>query len=76
MNAFTDYPFAALGDVAGQEAPIRAVGILAYDGDKMAMVEIDGQRLQVKAGYLYQAAGRSGQVPPLTQRQLRMLPRA
>jgi len=61
MNAFTDYPFTELGDIPYQEAPIREVKVLFYDGDKYCTVLVEGAVLDVKAGYLYTAPHRAGE---------------
>lgn len=53
MKAYTDYPFEFLGDVAGEEAPIREVEVLFYDGDKRLTIRVEGVTTQVKRGYVY-----------------------
>jgi hypothetical protein len=62
IDAFTDYPFTELGDVAFKKAPIRQVKILTYDGDKYCDVlvlfkdedgDLCGHLDSVKAGYIY-----------------------
>lgn len=66
-KAFTDYPFTFMGDVSGEEAPIREVTIIGYDDDKYCqiVIEIDGAEIktEVKSGYLYTEEGRCGDVP-------------
>jgi hypothetical protein len=76
MKAYTDYPFTALGDKPYKNAPIRGVRALSYDGNKYCTVEVDGQRAEVKAGYLYTRAGRCGEVPTVAEADLLRLPRA
>lgn len=52
-SVWTDYPFVELGDVPGQEAPIREVTYLAYDDNKYALVRLpNGLTSEVKLGYL------------------------
>lgn len=75
MKAWTDYPFTELGDIEGQEAPIRPVKVLDYDGDKYVTVECQGVRKSIKAGYCYMHLGRCGEVPALNRRILMSLPR-
>jgi len=53
MRAYTDYPFDFLGDVVGEEAPIRQVKILYYDQDKRCKIVVEGVETEVKTGYLY-----------------------
>lgn len=53
MRAYTDYPILALGDISGEEAPIREVKILYYDGDKRCKVIVQGVEEEIKTGYLY-----------------------
>lgn len=62
MKAWTDYPFIELGDISNQQAPIREVTVMAYDGDKYCAVIVEGRVLDVKAGYLYKSPGRLGKV--------------
>lgn len=53
MRAYTDCPFDFLGDVAGEEAPIRQVEVLYYDQDKRCKIVVEGVETEVKTGYLY-----------------------
>lgn len=73
MNAWTDYPILELGDVAGQEAPIRECTVLAYDGDKYADVIVGGVRTNFKAGYLYPKPQRCGDGPSVSRKVLSTL---
>lgn len=66
MQAFTDYPFRALGDKEFIPAPIREVTILSYDGDKYCRVAVGNIERSIKAGYLYKESGRHGEVPCVT----------
>ncbi len=50
---FTDYPFTELGDTPYEPAPIRECTIKGYDGDKYCIVNVEGQNLEVKQGYIY-----------------------
>jgi hypothetical protein len=72
VTAWTDYPFAQLGDIPHQKASIRHVRVVAYDGDKYAQVVVDGQReaFEVKGCYLYRKPGRLGEVRQLNRRKL------
>ncbi len=53
IAAFTDYPIRALGDKSFEPAPIRACRVISYDGNKRALVIVDGYLAEIKAGYLY-----------------------
>jgi hypothetical protein len=64
MKAWTDYPILALGDKPHQEAPVREVEVLAYDGDKYCRVWVDGVEESIKSGYLYQLPARCNNQPP------------
>lgn len=61
MKAYTDYPFEFLGDIAGEEAPIREVEVLFYDGDKRLTVVVEGVKTQVKVGYVYKTPSICGE---------------
>ena len=87
MKTWTDYPITALGDTAGQEAPVRECKALAYDGDKYLLIEVGGVLVEVKSGYVYRRPGRRGpsgffcrdggwlpRAPCLSPKQLRTLP--
>ena len=74
MRAWTDYPILALGDRPHEEAPVREVEVMSYDGDKYCRVSVEGVEESIKAGYLYQLPGRRNNQPPpilLTREQLR-----
>ena len=74
MRAWTDYPILALGDRPMEEAPVREVKVISYDGDKYCRVSVEGVEESIKAGYLYQLPGRLNNQPPpikLTREQLR-----
>lgn len=73
MKAWTDYPFTWLGDTEGEEAPVREIEVLSYDGDKYCRIRVCGGEDEIKAGYIYQREGRYGEVPQITRRQLAML---
>lgn len=75
MKAWTDYPIVELGDIAGQEAPIRQVTVLSYDGDKYCCVKVPGLEFteEIKAGYLYTRPSRAGKghhLPKATLKEL------
>ena len=62
LDAYTDYPFAILGDTTGQTAPIRKCTILTWDRDKYCdilvyFVDKDGDLLghisSIKQFYLF-----------------------
>lgn len=73
IQAWTDYPFTELGDEPGQEAPVREITLLSYDGDKYVRVRLpDGQGSEIKAGYCYKSAGRYG-VPSYSHPELTRL---
>lgn len=73
MKAWTDYPFEKLGDAPGELAPVREVEVLSYDGNKYARIRVHDLEAEIKAGYLYSAEGRYGEVPQLTLKELRNL---
>ena len=75
MKAWTDYPFPQLGDIEGEEAPVREIEVLSFDDDKYCQIKVCGIDDEIKAGYIYQKPGRVGGVPAITQRQLYSLPR-
>ncbi len=70
MKAFTDHPFAFLGDEEGQKAPIRECLVLSYDGNKYCKIIVDGEEAEVKTGYLYKDAGRFGDAAPIEINEL------
>ena len=63
LVAWTDYPLVELGDIEGEEASVRKVEPLSYDGDKYVVVRFGGRAFSFKGGYLYAAKGRLGEVP-------------
>jgi len=71
ITAWTDYPITELGDTPGQEAPIRQVFVVSWDGNKYASIIIpqEGRRYpiikEIKVGYLYTQPGRQGEVPAI-----------
>lgn len=75
FTCWTDYPIEQLGDVAGKEAPIRHVKVLAHDGNKYALVRIIGTDVTAtfKGGYLYRQKGRYGQVKAVSYRKLQRM---
>lgn len=62
MKAWTDYPFPELGDTPCMKAPIRECRVISYDWNKYCVIEIGGQQLTVKIGYVYRKMGRCGEV--------------
>ena len=70
VYAFTDYPLVALGDIAGQKAPIRRVEPLSFDGNKYVRVRFEGRVFEFKSGYLYTKPGRLGEVPTFDSKTL------
>ena len=73
MKAWTDYPFTWLGDTAGKEAQIREIKVISYDDDKYCRIEVCGREDEIKSGYIYQSEGRFGEVPVISQEQLKLL---
>lgn len=71
MKAWTDYPFTELGDIAHQQAPIREVRVISYDGNKYCRIVVGGLESEVKLGYLYKKPGRCGEAPKLGMWKLR-----
>lgn len=51
--AYTNYPLIELGDEPYEEAPVREVEILDYDGNKYCNILREGLVFLVKIGYLY-----------------------
>ena len=74
MKGWTDYPFDALGDEAGKEAPIRECEVIAFDGDKYVTVIVEGHKASIKWSYVYQRPGRQGEVDPFKYPTLARLP--
>lgn len=70
---WTDYPFKSLGDKVYREAPIRPCEVLSYDGDKYVTILVAGMKEEVKAGYVYETAGRFGQAKAISQDVLEKL---
>lgn len=62
IEAWTDYPFTELGDRPFEEAPIRQIRIISYDGDKYVNGTINGIDVSIKLGYCYRTRGRLGEV--------------
>lgn len=78
MKCWTDYPFTELGDTPGKIAPVREIEAIEFDGDKYVLIGVWGGEgeyftTEIKAGYVYQKAGRFGDVPRLTNDQLAAL---
>lgn len=73
MKQWTDYPFESLGDIAGKRAPIRPIQVLSFDGNKYCKVLVEGVVEWIKCGYIYQRAGRCGEVPTIKTRALKKL---
>ena len=67
MKAWTDYPFIWLGDIPHQEAPIREIKVLSYDGDKYCRIVVNDNEDEIKSGYIYQNKGRYGETSVITQ---------
>ncbi len=56
---WTDYPFEELGDICGQEAPIRECRLIDYDGDKYCTITIgNDQEHHIKRCYVYDSRRR------------------
>ena len=71
IKCWTDYPMTELGDVSGQKAPIRHVTVQSYDGNKYVhVITDDGHETSFKAGYLYRAKGRYGDVKHVNPRKI------
>lgn len=60
---YTNYPFNELGDIPHQQAPLRKVKLINFDGDKWCKVEVEGIVADVKYFYLRR-------LTPLTFEQL------
>lgn len=74
LKAWTDHPFEILGDVLGRKAPVRYIDVLSYDGDKYCRIRVCGFDEEIKTGYIYQRAGRFGDVQPIAISRLLLLP--
>jgi hypothetical protein len=72
MKFWTDYPIEKLGDHAFEDAPIREVKIISYDGNKYCKCKISGVIEEIKSGYIYTKPGRYAEVPCITDDQLDM----
>lgn len=73
MKAYTDMPIIGLGDTGGQEAPIREVQVISYDGGLYCTIEVEGLTEEVKRGYVYLTKGRCGDVPCVSEKELEQL---
>mgnify|MGYP001606543814 CR=1 FL=1 len=75
-RAWTDYPIAELGDRLGEEAPIREVEAVSFDGDKYVLVRVPGLAypIEIKRGYVYAAPGRYGEAPWFDEDSLPVVP--
>jgi len=58
---YTDYPFEFLGDIPGENAPIREIEVISYDGNKHTRIWVEGQETEIKSGYIYVRPGRLGE---------------
>ena len=79
INAWTDYPFAALGDEEGKKAPVRKIEVLSYDRNKYCTVRVVDTDVfySIKAGYIYSKEGRYADAPGLEiEKYEESLPRA
>lgn len=65
LKAWTDYPIQQLGDQIGEQAPIREIVPIKYDGDKYVKVLVEGHLIEIKSGYIFTMPGRLGEVPVL-----------
>ena len=83
IDAFTDYPFADLGDTPGELAPIRSCKVLTYDHNKYCDIlvifedsdgDVRGYLSSVKAGYIYKNEARYENGENLTSEELYSLP--
>lgn len=70
QNLWTDYPIIELGDMPRQEAPIRRVTPIKYDGNKYCKILVGGITTEIKAGYIYTEPGRCGSAPPVERCKL------
>ena len=70
MKLYTDYPFKELGDIEYQEAPIREIKAISYDGNKYVRIVVDGIESEIKSGYIYTSKGRCGDVPTFNANKL------
>lgn len=75
MKVFTDYPITELGDFPNMLAPIREAHVCSYDQNKYCRVVVEGVITDIKAGYLYERYGRSGDVPAVPRNKLLELPK-
>ena len=60
---YTNYPFNELGDIPHQQAPLRKVKLIDFDGDKWCKVEVERIVANVKYFHLRR-------LTPLTFEQL------
>lgn len=76
IKAWTDYPIGQLGDEPGKIAPIREIEVLSYDRNKYCWVRISGTDIldNFKAGYIYEEAGRCGEVKMMSTEKYSNLP--
>lgn len=74
MKAWTDYPIEQLGDEPYKKAPIREIEVLSYDRNKYCYIKVGGVIDNIKAGYIYNKAGRCGEVKAVKLQKLEKLP--
>lgn len=60
---YTDYPIVELGDKHGEQAPIRRITIIQFEGDKYVDIIVEGITTSIKFGYIYRQEKLPGKVP-------------
>lgn len=69
---FTDYPLNELGDIPHQQAPVRKVKLLDFDGDKWCRVIVEDEDVvaDIKYFYLYVDLCDYENLKPISREQL------
>jgi hypothetical protein len=76
MLAYTDFPFIFLGDEFDDEAPIRKIELIAYDGNKMVTVRLEGgENALIRKDYCYREPKRYEKAARFPESVLKQLPR-
>ena len=72
---YTDYPFPFLGDAPGEQAPVRPVTLVSYDGDKYVTIDVGGTQTEIKSGYVWREPVQYNSPHTCPIEEIRQLPR-
>lgn len=73
IHGFTDYPFTAIGDNAGEPAPFRNVRVISYDGRKYCEIIVEYKNSDDETCYHYDTIKCGYVYTPLTDFELEIL---